>query len=243
MLLRERLPVNVDEIESIPDVVIQWNGNRYVFSDGKGKISSEFAVRVAQKCGITDLLLQLFRLDIVVTKAELLLIQHQLAIKAYETLEIMAPGGNVNVLKEMLLSGYKPDVEPFLSMMLRTFHGLKFLELRNKARIFVPHGRTMMGCLDETRTLEYGQAFVQVSRMNRDVCLLQAVNVPDLHHVVELCWISTKGVQEVQEYFTYYILNDRLGVIANAHTAFADKESTMVESRMHTACKVVFDCS
>ena len=32
-------------------------------------------------------------------------------------------------------------------------------------------------------------------------------------------------VQEVEEYFTNYIVNDSLGIIANAHTAFADKES------------------
>jgi len=31
-------------------------------------------------------------------------------------------------------------------------------------------------------------------------------------------------VQEVEEYFTNYILNDSLGIISNAHTVFADKE-------------------
>ncbi|KAI4313683.1 hypothetical protein L6164_026642 [Bauhinia variegata] len=31
-------------------------------------------------------------------------------------------------------------------------------------------------------------------------------------------------VQEVHEYFTNYIVNDSLGIISNAHTAFADKE-------------------
>ena len=31
-------------------------------------------------------------------------------------------------------------------------------------------------------------------------------------------------VQEVEEYFANYIVNDSLGIIANAHTAFADKE-------------------
>lgn len=31
-------------------------------------------------------------------------------------------------------------------------------------------------------------------------------------------------MQEVQEYFANYMVNDSLGIIANAHTAFADKE-------------------
>lgn len=37
-------------------------------------------------------------------------------------------------------------------------------------------------------------------------------------------------VQEVQEYFTNYIVNDSLGIIANAHTCFADKQPKMAES-------------
>ncbi|THG01373.1 hypothetical protein TEA_006324 [Camellia sinensis var. sinensis] len=39
-------------------------------------------------------------------------------LMAQEALELMSPGENTNILKEMLLCGYKPDAEPFLSMML-----------------------------------------------------------------------------------------------------------------------------
>ena len=84
-------------------------------------------------------------------------------LKAQEALELMSPGENTNILKEMLKCGYKPDVEPYLSMMLQTFRASKLLELRTKSRIFIPNGRAMMGCLDETMTLEYGQVFVQIS--------------------------------------------------------------------------------
>ncbi|KAL3751152.1 hypothetical protein ACJRO7_012034 [Eucalyptus globulus] len=82
---------------------------------------------------------------------------------AQQALELMSTGENKKVLLEMLTCGYKPDVEPFLSMMLRTFCQSKLLDMRTKSRIFVPKGRLMMGCLDETGTLEYGQVFVQVS--------------------------------------------------------------------------------
>ncbi|PIA29089.1 hypothetical protein AQUCO_06300045v1 [Aquilegia coerulea] len=75
--------------------------------------------------------------------------------------------GNVNVLREMLMCGYKPDAEPYLSMMLQIVHTSKLLELRKKSRICISDGRSLMGCLDETRTLEYGQVFVQVSRVGR----------------------------------------------------------------------------
>lgn len=37
-------------------------------------------------------------------------------------------------------------------------------------------------------------------------------------------------IEEVEEYFTNYIVNDSLGIIANAHTVFADKELGMALS-------------
>ncbi|MCL7025086.1 hypothetical protein MKW94_007557 [Papaver nudicaule] len=237
--------------------------------------------------------------------------------RAYEALEIMSPAETTNILKEMLLCGYKPDQEPFLSMMLQTFRAAKLLELRTRTRIFVPKGRSMMGCLDETATLEYGQVFVKFSRLGRsqlcgdsfsmhsgngpadttlvvgkvvvaknpclhpgDMRVLQAVDVPALHHMVDCVVFPQKGkrphpnecsgsdldgdvyfvcwdqelipprqiepmdydaspamelnhdvqIEEVEEYFANYMINDSLGVIANTHTAFADKEQLMAES-------------
>ncbi|XP_022776585.1 RNA-dependent RNA polymerase 1-like [Durio zibethinus] len=223
-------------------------------------------------------------------------------LKAQEALELMSPGENTNILKEMLLCGYMPDAEPFLEMMLQTFRASKLLELRTKTRIFVQNGRSMMGCLDETRTLDYGQVFVQFSgcRSERrfivkgevvvaknpclhpgDVRVLRAVDVPDLYHMVDCVVFPQKGVrphpnecsgsdldgdiyfvswdpelipykqikpmdyspaptttldhevtiEEVEEYFTNYIVNDSLGIIANAHTVFADRQPNKAMSR------------
>lgn len=245
------------------------------------------------------------RLDTILTDSQ----------RAVEALEIMSPGENLNVLREMLMCGYKPDEEPYLSMMLQTFRKSKLLELRKKSRIFIPDGRSLMGCLDETRTLEYGEVFIQVScsggnqdqynafrragseKRSRvvdgtvivaknpclhpgDVRILRAVNDPGLHHMLDCIVFPQKGIrphpnecsgsdldgdiyfvcwdpelvpprliepmdytpapavvldhnvkiEEVQEYFTKYMVNDSLGMIANAHTAFADKESSMAES-------------
>lgn len=84
-------------------------------------------------------------------------------LQAEEALKMMAPGENTNILKEMFSCGYKASTEPFLSMMLQTFRAAKLFDLRTKTRIFIPKGRVMMGCLDETGTLEYGQVFVQYS--------------------------------------------------------------------------------
>uniref|UniRef100_A0A2P2JTS8 RNA-dependent RNA polymerase n=1 Tax=Rhizophora mucronata TaxID=61149 RepID=A0A2P2JTS8_RHIMU len=233
--------------------------------------------------------------------------------RAQEALELMSPGENTNILKAMLLCGYLPDAEPFLSMMLQTFRASKLLDLRTKTRIFIPDGRSMMGCLDETRTLEYGQVFVQISgnmygqSYNNsvtlgssrpevikgrvvvaknpclhpgDVRVLRAVDVPALHHMVNCVVFPQKGqrphpnecsgsdldgdiyfvcwdreliphwtfqpmdytpepsiqldhdvtIEEVMKYFTDYIVNDSLGIIANAHIAFADKEPSKATS-------------
>ncbi|XP_041006286.1 probable RNA-dependent RNA polymerase 1 [Juglans microcarpa x Juglans regia] len=220
-------------------------------------------------------------------------------LRAQEALETMFSGEISKVLKEMLICGYKPDAEPFLSIMLQTFRASKLMDMRLKTRIFIPNGRALMGCMDETRTLEYGQVFLQVSRFSRDLsnpnnficegrvvvaknpCLhpgdvrvLEAVNVPTLHHMVDCIVFPQKGkrphpnecsgsdldgdmyfvswdcdlipprqvkpmeytaaptvevdhdvtIEEVEQYFTDYIVNDNLGIIDNAHVVFADRE-------------------
>ncbi|CAL9150062.1 probable RNA-dependent RNA polymerase 1 [Musa acuminata AAA Group] len=232
--------------------------------------------------------------------------------RAREAVQLMSPGERTSILRELLLCGYKLDAEPFLSMLLQAFRASRLLELRTKARIFIPQGRAMMGCLDETASLEYGEVFVQVSRSGSsmshddglltnsvrvlegkvvvaknpclhpgDVRVLSAVDVPDLHHMIDCVVFPQKGerphpdecsggdldgdiyfvswdpelipprvvppmeytpaptkeldhdvtIEEVMEYFANYIVNDSLGIIANAHTVFADKASNKAESK------------
>ncbi|CAI9096788.1 OLC1v1033001C2 [Oldenlandia corymbosa var. corymbosa] len=378
----ETLAVGRDEIEIIPDL----KASNYVFSDGIGKISLQFAQRVAAKCGLNSFTPSAFqiryggfkgvvaidpnsskklslrpsmkkydsdniKLDVLAwTKYQPCFLNRQLIsllstlgirdnvfeakqreaisqlddilidpLRAHEALELMAPGENTNILKELLKCGYKPNSEPFLSMMLHTFRASKLLDLRTKTRIFVPFGRSMMGCLDETRILKYGQVFVQCSRAGLrqsykhshlysskisensfilqgkvivaknpclhpgDVRVLTAVDLPNLHHMVDcvvfpqqgdrphpnecsgsdldgdiyfVCWdrdlIPPREeppmdytpaptveldhevtMEEVEEYFTNYIVNDSLGVIANAHTVYADREPSKA---MSTPC-------
>ncbi|KAL5553262.1 hypothetical protein UlMin_040663 [Ulmus minor] len=231
-------------------------------------------------------------------------------LRAYDELELTFHGEITHIMKEMLMCGYKPDEEPFLSMMLQTFHALKLQELRTKTRIHVPNGGHMMGCLDETGLLEYGEVFVQSSCrklfddsslilrnfssdqenfvvkgkvvVSRNPCLhpgdvrvLKSVDVPKLHHMVDCVVFPQKGkrphpdecsggdldgdgyfvcwdpdlippqkfppmdyssaptieldhdvtMEEVQEYFTDFIVNDNLGIISNGHVVFADRET------------------
>ncbi|XP_008220918.1 PREDICTED: probable RNA-dependent RNA polymerase 1 [Prunus mume] len=227
---RETFDVGRDEIEFIPDVKTERDGVTYCFSDGIGKISTEFAGSVASKCGksttpsafqirlggykgvvavdptlsaklalrdsmckyqsnntkldvlawsryqpcflnrqLITLLSTLGVPDLVFVKKQneaLKQLEGVLAdpSRALEALEMIFQGEITDVLKEMLACGYKPEAEPFLSLMLQAFCASKLVELRTKTRIFVPNGRSLMGCLDETGTLEYGQVFVQCSQ-------------------------------------------------------------------------------
>ncbi|XXG40886.1 hypothetical protein AAC387_Pa01g1487 [Persea americana] len=228
---RESSTVMKDEIECIPD--IETEDRKYNFSDGIGKISADFAEKVASKCDLSstpsafqiryggykgvvavdpksEFKLSLRRsmckyksdnrkLDIlswsrylpcslnrqvisllstlgvedhvfemkqqqVVDQLDMILTD---PVRAKEALEVMSPGENSRVLREMLRCGYKPDAEPYLSMMLQNLRASKLWELRTKTKIFIPKARVMMGCLDETGTLEYGQVFVNISRVGR----------------------------------------------------------------------------
>ncbi|KAJ1280935.1 hypothetical protein BS78_04G270300 [Paspalum vaginatum] len=221
---------------------------------------------------------------------------------AREAIELMPMGEVTNVVKELLSCGYQPDHEPYLSMLLQTFRASKLLELKTKSRIFIPKGRAVMGCLDETCTLKYGQVFIQASYgaddhrkfivtgkvvVAKNPCLhpgdvrvLQAVDVPGLHHMFDCVVFPQQGprphpnecsgsdldgdiyfvswdpylipsrmvqpmdytpapaeildhdvtIEEIEEYFTNYIVNESLGIIANAHVVFADKEYMKAES-------------
>ncbi|GFQ05295.1 RNA-dependent RNA polymerase 1 [Phtheirospermum japonicum] len=228
----ETLTVNEYDVENIDD--IKDLGNKYTFSDGIGKISADFARRVAIKCGFKGSTPSAFqiryggykgvvavdpflnkklslrpsmlkyqsdnkKLDVlswskyqpcflnrqIITLLSTLGVRDHVfeekqreavaqlddilvdPVRAQEALDLMYPGENTNILKEMLKCGYKPNGEPFLSMMLQTFRSSKLLDLRLRARVFIPRARQMMGCLDETGTLRYGQVFVQYSGAGR----------------------------------------------------------------------------
>nr|TKW41465.1 hypothetical protein SEVIR_1G318000v2 [Setaria viridis] len=196
---------------------------------------------------------------------------------AIEAIKVIPMGEVTNMVKELLLCGYQPDHEPYLSMLLQTFRASKLLELKTKSRIFIPQGRTMMGCLDETRTLKYGHVFIQASYCADDrhkfvvtgmvVVAKILVSTPVTYEphpnecsgsdldgdIYFVSWDQTLipsrmvepmdytqqpaetldhdvTIKEIQEYFTNYIVNESLGIIANAHVVFADKEHLKAES-------------
>ncbi|KAJ7530357.1 hypothetical protein O6H91_14G000500 [Diphasiastrum complanatum] len=84
-------------------------------------------------------------------------------VVALEVLQLACAGETHKIMVQMLQAGYHPQTEPYLNSLLQVFRASQLLMLRTKSRILVPKGRCLMGCLDETGILEYGEAFVQVS--------------------------------------------------------------------------------
>ncbi|KAG5225284.1 SILENCING DEFECTIVE family protein [Salix suchowensis] len=78
-----------------------------------------------------------------------------------------------NVAALMLSAGFEPHREPHLRGMLTCIRAAQLWGLREKARIFVPSGRWLMGCLDELGVLEQGQCFIQVSNSSLEKCFVK----------------------------------------------------------------------
>lgn len=64
-------------------------------------------------------------------------------------------------------SGINFTREPFFRSLLLAIYKSRLGDLLRRARIVIPetHGRLLMGVIDETDTLEYGQVFVRYSKL------------------------------------------------------------------------------
>ena len=118
-------------------------------------------------------------------------------------------------LADMLDAGFSVRSEPFLQAMLLSWrrHSLRVLE--DKTRIACDESACLMGVLDETGTLDYGQAFLQIRKDDKDrvepivgriavaknpclhpgdIRVLKAVgDIPRLAHLVNVLVFPQKG--------------------------------------------------
>ncbi|XP_038878920.1 RNA-dependent RNA polymerase 2 [Benincasa hispida] len=84
-------------------------------------------------------------------------------VVALNVLENLHGADSNNILVQMLNHGYEPNIEPYLSMMIQAHYWNLFSDLRSRCRIFVPKGRILLGCLDETGILNYGQVYACIT--------------------------------------------------------------------------------
>lgn len=57
--------------------------------------------------------------------------------------------------------------DPFTRQILLAVQAFLVKELRTKAKIFVPNSWSLFGVVDETKTLHYGQVFIQIDNTNQ----------------------------------------------------------------------------
>ncbi|KAK4728210.1 hypothetical protein R3W88_021198 [Solanum pinnatisectum] len=172
----EILPSEVNS--KLPD--IERNG--YIFSDGIGMISADLAIEIryagckgvvacwpAKNDGIR---LSVRPNEIFWEMQNEMLSRLDKILVAFDIITgSCAEAGNTAAI--MLSAGFKPQSEPHLSGMLSSIRAAQLGDLRNKARIFVPSGRWLMGCLDELGELEQGQCFIQVSSPSLENCFVK----------------------------------------------------------------------
>ncbi|XP_054724114.1 uncharacterized protein LOC129234216 isoform X1 [Uloborus diversus] len=132
--------------------------------------------------------------------------------KASEFLESATPS-DLFSYKELSQSGIFLTAEPFFRSLLLALHRHHIENIKTRANIAVDpdYGRNMLGVLDETGRLKYGEVFIKYTRdisdgqTNRDTKVLKgtvlvtknpclhpgdvrkfkAVDVPQLHHIVD----------------------------------------------------------
>ncbi|KAI4336114.1 hypothetical protein L6164_014683 [Bauhinia variegata] len=244
-----------------------------------------------------------------------MLINREAALNVLESLN--ASDSKKCILVKMLLQGYEPNAEPYLSMMIKAHYESQLSDLKSRCRIFVPKGLVLIGCLDETGVLNYGQVYVRMSmtkakqqfgderfkKLDDNTCVLVGkvvvtknpclhpgdVRVLDAIYDVELeekglrdCLVfPQKGhrphpnecsggdldgdlffiswdeglipcqtetpmdytgrrprimdhdvtLEEIQQFFVDYMINDTLGAISTAHLVLADREPEKARSR------------
>lgn len=84
-------------------------------------------------------------------------------VAALNVLESLSGADSKNILVKMLHQGYEPSLEPYLLMMLSSCYEQQLSDLKSRCRIFVPKGRILIGVLDETGLLNYGQVYVRIT--------------------------------------------------------------------------------
>lgn len=87
---------------------------------------------------------------------------------ALRILDSMGLKESKSIIVKLLRAGFRPDTEPYILMMLQSYHESQLSDLRSRCRIFVPKGRVLIGCLDETKNLEYGQVYVRITMTKRE---------------------------------------------------------------------------
>jgi RNA-dependent RNA polymerase len=65
------------------------------------------------------------------------------------------------------LKRFGEQIDPFARQILIALQAFLVKELRIKARIFINDTWSLFGVIDETRTLKYGEVFIQIEKRHK----------------------------------------------------------------------------
>lgn len=232
---RQTFEISSYDVEVIPDIEVTTDGNKYIFSDGIGKISSRFARQVAKIIGLDPSNppsafqiryggykgviavdpTSFFNLSLrpsmkkfeskstmlnitnwsksqpCYVNREIISLLSTLGIKdeiflsmqqddMHESDEMLTNkevalsvlgkigGADTKIAAEMLLQGYEPSSEPYLLMILKAHRANRLTDIRTRCKIHVQKGRVLIGCLDETGNLDYGQVYIRITKNRKE---------------------------------------------------------------------------
>ncbi|KAH7944548.1 hypothetical protein HPB52_021365 [Rhipicephalus sanguineus] len=215
--------------------------------------------------------------------------------------------------EDLSKAGFQLTLDPFFRSLLLAVYRNAVAGLRYKTRIALPvdRARNMLGVVDTTGKLQYGEVFVQCTEMRSpqvqhqeppkktvitgtvlvtkcpclhpgDVRKFTAIDVPELHHVVDCIVFPAQGprphpdemagsdldgdeyvviwekclffpganrtpmnfsdrnpephgkqitIEDMIQFLCNYIKNDSIGILSNAHLAWADQEKEGIHSQ------------
>ena len=72
----------------------------------------------------------------------------------------------IDVIRAMIEKDYSPATDPFLAEVAQALYNRAIMELRQRQRVLVPESACLMGVLDETGVLEYGETYIHIKMEN-----------------------------------------------------------------------------
>jgi RNA dependent RNA polymerase len=129
--------------------------------------------------------------------------------------------GTAKSMAHILSAGFLERKDPYILNLLNLFRMSQLKDLKKKAKIIVPQGAYLLGVMDETNSLKENEVFVQISAGTNDSknhrqiivsdCILfrnpcfhpgdirvvQAVDYPALHHLVNVIVFPAQGYRDL----------------------------------------------
>ncbi|KAL0356013.1 UNVERIFIED_CONTAM: RNA-dependent RNA polymerase 2, partial [Sesamum radiatum] len=191
----QTLEVHPRDCDLIPDIEVTTDGVKYCFSDGIGKISYAFAKDIARKLGLPHIpsAFQIryggYKGVIAVDRKSFRKLALRESMRKFESNNYML---NITKWSESQPCYLNREIITLLSTLgvedsvfsnarrttstpgknadkKRVTSENQLSDLRSRCRIFVPRGRVLVGCLDETATLEYGQVYVRLTMKKSEI--------------------------------------------------------------------------